>query len=57
MVNLFAINPPRLSISKVLRLNNTGAWVAEVYPSLLCNQTSDNVELYIKLKLRILSII
>ena len=34
-----------------LRLDNTGAKVVEVNPLLLCNQMSDNVELYIKLKL------
>ena len=34
-----------------LRLDNTGAWVIEVYPSLLCNQVSEHVDLYIKLKL------
>ena len=31
-----------------LRLDNTGAWVIEVYPSLLCNRLSENVDLYIK---------
>ena len=34
-----------------LRLDNTGALVVEVNPSLCCNQMCDNVELYIKLKL------
>ena len=28
-----------------LRLDNTGEYVVEVYPSLLCNQMTDNVEL------------
>ena len=32
-------------------LDNTGAWVIEVYPSLLCNRMPENVDLYIKLKL------
>ena len=41
----------------LLRLDNTGAWVIEVYPSLLCNEGYDNVDLYIKLKLRIFSFI
>ena len=41
----------------MLRLDNTGAWVNEVYPSLLCNWMSENVDLYIKLKLRFLSFI
>ena len=40
-----------------LRLDNTRAKVVEVNPSLICNQMSDNVELYIKLKLRIFSIV
>ena len=40
-----------------LRLDNTGALVVEVNPSLRCNQMCDNVELYIKLKLCIFSII
>ena len=26
-----------------LRLDNTGAWVIEVYPSLLCNQMPEHV--------------
>ena len=34
-----------------LRLDNTGAWVFEVNPSLRCDWMCDNVELYIKLKL------
>ena len=34
-----------------LRLDNTGAWVIEVFPSLLCNRMSEHVHLYIKLKL------
>ena len=38
-----------------LRLDKTGVWVIEVYPSLLCNQMSENVDLYIKLKLGIFS--
>ena len=42
---------------KALRLDNTGAWVLEVYPSLLCNRMSENVDLYIKLKLGIFSFI
>ena len=40
-----------------LRLDNTGACVIEVYPSLLCNWMSENVDLYIKLKLGIFSFI
>ena len=40
-----------------LRLDNTGAKVVYVNPLLLCNQMSDNVELYIKLKLCIFSIV
>ena len=36
-----------------LRLDNTGAWVIEVYPSLLCNQMSEHVDLYIILKIEI----
>ena len=31
-----------------LRLDNTGARVIEVYPSLLCNRMSEHVDLYIK---------
>ena len=42
---------------KGLRLDNTGAWVIEVYPSLLCKQMSENVDLYIKLKLGMFSFI
>ena len=38
-----------------LRLDNTGAWVIEVYPLLLCNRMSEHVDLYIKLKLRMFS--
>ena len=40
-----------------LRLDNTGAWVIEVFPSLLCNQMSEHVDLYVKLKLGIFSFI
>ena len=40
-----------------VRLDNTGARVIEVYPSLLCNQMSEHVDLYIKLKLRSFSFI
>ena len=40
-----------------LRLDNTGVCVIEVYPSLLCNQMSEKVDLYIKLKLVIFSFI
>ena len=40
-----------------LRLDNTGAWAIEVYPSLLCNWVSEHVDLYIKLKLVIFSFI
>ena len=40
-----------------LRLDNTGAWAIEVYPSLLCNRVSQHVDLYIKLKLVIFSFI
>ena len=36
-----------------LRLDNTGAWMIEVYSSLLCDRVSDHVDLYIKLKLGI----
>ena len=42
-----------VSRSFSLRLDNTGAWVVEVYPSLLCNQMSERVDLYIKLKIEI----
>ena len=35
-----------------LRVDNTGAWVTEVYPSLLCNRMSEHVDLYIKMKAR-----
>ena len=42
---------------KPLRLDNTGAWVIEVFPSLLCNQMSEHVDPYIKLKLGIFSFI
>ena len=28
----------------LLRLDNTGAWVVEVNPSLLCNRMTENVE-------------
>ena len=35
-------------VDRALRLDNTGAWVIEVYPSLLCNRMSENVDLYIK---------
>ena len=41
----------------VLRLDNTRAWAIEVYPSLLLNQVSEHVDLYIKLKLVIFSFI
>ena len=40
-----------------LRLDNTGAWAIEIYPSLLCNRVSEHVDLYIKLKLGIFSFI
>ena len=40
-----------------LRLDNTGALVIEVFPSLLCNQMSEHVDSYIKLKLGIFSFI
>ena len=40
-----------------LRLDNTGAWVVWVNPWLLCNGMSENIDLYIKLKLGIFSII
>ena len=40
-----------------LRLDNTGAWAIEVYPSLLCNRLSEHVDLYIKLKLGFFSFI
>ena len=32
----------------VLRLDNTGGWVVEVFPSYLSNQMTENVDLYIK---------
>ena len=35
-------------VSNDLRLDNTGAWVVEVNPSLLCNRMTENVELYTK---------
>ena len=35
----------------ILRLDNIGVWVIEVYPSLLCNEAYANVDLYIILKL------
>ena len=41
----------------LLRLDNTGARVIEVFPSLLCNRMSQHVDLYIKLKLGIYSLI
>ena len=44
-------------LSSGLRLDNTGAWVFEVYPSLLCIRMSENVDLCIKLKLGIFSFI
>ena len=37
-----------LIIKASLRLDNTGAWVIEVYPSFLSNRMSENVDLYIK---------
>ena len=46
-----------LSLMYRLRLDNTGAWVIEVYPSLLCNRMSESVDLYIRLKLGIFSFI
>ena len=36
------------TIHSISELGNTEALVVEVKPSLLCNQMSDNVELYIK---------
>ena len=57
-------NSPSLTIGPMaqksrhfLRLDNTGAWVMEVYPSLLCGLMSENDDLYIKLKLGIFSFI
>ena len=44
-------------LSFLLRLDNTGAWEMEVYPSLLCGLMSESVGLYIKLKLGIFSFI
>ena len=38
----------RKSGLKQLRLDNTGAWGIEVYPSLLSNEGYENVDLYIK---------
>ena len=46
-----------LAVSSVRGLDKSGAWVIEVYPSLLCNRMSEHVALYIKLKLGILSFI
>ena len=46
-----------VSSLKVRGLDKSGAWVIEVYPSLLCNRMSEHVALYIKLKLGILSFI
>ena len=43
-------------IKTYLRLDNTGACAIEVYPSLLCNRVSEDVDLYIKLKLVIFSV-
>ena len=40
-----------------LRLDNTGAWVMEVYPSLLCALMPENDDLYIELKLGLFSFI
>ena len=31
-----------------LRVDNTGAWVMEVFPSLLCDAVAENIHLYIK---------
>ena len=45
------------SIFRSLRLDNTGAGVIEVYPTLLCNRLSKHVDLYIKLKLGMFSFI
>ena len=41
----------------MLRLDNPGAGVMEVNPSLLGNHMTENIDLYIKLKLRILSFV
>ena len=41
----------------VLRLDNTGVCLIEVYPSLLCDQMSGKIDLYIKLKLVVFSFI
>ena len=41
----------------VLRLDNTGAWAFEVFPSLLCYRMIEHIDLYIKLKLVIFSFI
>ena len=38
-------------INGKLRLDNTGAWAIEFYPSLLCNRVCEHIDLYIKLKL------
>ena len=46
-----------MPLTILLRLDNTGAWVIEVFPSLLCNQMSEHVDPYIKLKLEIFSFI
>ena len=43
--------------SRFLRLDNTGVCAIEAYPLLLCNQMSEKVDLYIKLKLVIFSFI
>ena len=47
----------KLVCNGFLRLDNTGAWVIEVYSSLLCNQMSKNVDIYIKWKLGMFSVI
>ena len=32
----------------ILRLDNTGAWMVEVYPQLLCNWKAEDADLYIR---------
>ena len=58
MSDLYCQNVGHIKIfEETLRLDNTGVCVIEVYPSLLCNQMSEKVDLYIKLKLVIFSFI
>ena len=58
-VLLIVVSVPKDDVlyCQFLRLDNTGAWAIEVYPSLLCNRMSEHIDLYIKLKLVIFSFI